>query len=141
MQKPNKQDFFTAPLKRAKSLGSAKDGVGHWWWQRVTSVALIPLGIWFVVSLLNLVYVGGTAEATAAWAQVPANALLMALFLVALFWHTAQGLQVIIEDYVHDMGWKVGLVMLIKLGCFAAAVATIFALVKMHFMGYAPAAY
>ena len=91
------------PLKIARRLGSAHSGVHHWWVQRVTAAALVVLGIWFVILVLRLLgadYL--TARATLAQ---PWNALLMIAFLLAMFWHAALGLQVVIEDYVHTR-WK-----------------------------------
>ena len=91
------------PLKRARGLGSAQFGVGHWWTQRTTAAALIVLGIWFVVLVLGLVH-GDYAAARAAVAK-PWNAVLLIAFLVSMFWHAVLGMQVVIEDYVHTH-WK-----------------------------------
>jgi succinate dehydrogenase / fumarate reductase membrane anchor subunit len=91
------------PLKRARGLGSAQSGVGHWWTQRTTAVALIALGIWFVVLVLGLVH-GDYAAARATVAK-PWNAVLLIAFLVTMFWHAVLGMQVVIEDYVHTH-WK-----------------------------------
>jgi len=115
------------PLKVAQGLGSSHSGVHHWWVQRLTAAALVGLGIWFVVLVLSLLG-ADFADARAAVAR-PWNALLMVAFLVAMFWHAALGLQVIIEDYVHTR-WREVLALaamyfLAFLGAFAAVLAVL----------------
>ena len=112
------------PLARAKGLGSAKEGVSHWWGQRVTAIALVPLALWFAVSIVGLV---GTDYLTVtAWLQQPVQAALMILFLLTTFYHAQLGIQVVVEDYVHVEGAKTGLVLGLKfLLAFLAAVAVL----------------
>lgn len=115
------------PLKVARGLGSSHSGAHHWWVQRVTAVALVGLGIWFVVLVLSLL--GADFETARARLAQPWNALLMVAFLVAMFWHAALGLQVVIEDYVHTR-WKevaalVAVYFLAFLGAFAAVLAVL----------------
>jgi succinate dehydrogenase / fumarate reductase membrane anchor subunit len=94
-----------SPLGRVRGLGSAREGVGHWWAQRMTSLALIPLALWFVASLVTLT---GADHATARdWIGAPVPAALLVLLIVAAFYHGALGFQVIIEDYIHHEGVKV----------------------------------
>jgi len=90
---------FRTPLKRARGLGSAKDGTGHFLWQRVTAIALVLAGAW----LLGLVLSLGIADYERARMIVadPLNASVLVAFLIAAFWHAKLGLQVVIEDYVH----------------------------------------
>lgn len=88
-----------SPLGRVLGLGSAKSGAGHWWAQRLTAVAMVPLGLWFVVALLGLQH--GNYQMVAAWVAEPANALPLILLVLALVYHSCLGLQVVIEDYVH----------------------------------------
>ncbi|MGC2856495.1 succinate dehydrogenase, hydrophobic membrane anchor protein [Novispirillum sp. DQ9] len=88
-----------SPLGRARGLGSAKEGVHHWWSQRLTAVAMVPLIFWFVVAVIG--NVGADYDAMRAWLGAPINATLLILLLVALFHHAQLGLQVVIEDYVH----------------------------------------
>jgi succinate dehydrogenase / fumarate reductase membrane anchor subunit len=91
-----------APLGRARGLGSAKHGAGHWRGQRITAVLLAPLGLWFVWATIGLIGLGADLSVFRAWMSEPGNALLMILFAAAMFHHAALGLQVVIEDYVHD---------------------------------------
>ena len=94
-----------SPLGRVRGLGSAREGVGHWWAQRMTSLALVPLALWFVASLVTLT---GADHATARdWVAAPVPASLLMLLIVATFYPGALGVQVIVEDYVHHEGAKV----------------------------------
>lgn len=100
------------PLSRVLGLGSAKEGVEHWWWQRLTALALVPLGIWFVVVAISMV---GADYATArTWIAQPVNMVLLIAFVAALLHHGQLGLQVVIEDYVHREAWKLALLLTVK---------------------------
>lgn len=101
------------PLARVLGLGSAKSGVEHWWWQRLTAVALVPLGAWFVIVVISLVG-AGYAEARA-WVTAPFNMVLLIAFTAAVLHHAQLGLQVVIEDYVHNEAWKLAGLLAIKL--------------------------
>lgn len=92
-------------LGRVRGLGSAKEGVRHWWAQRVTAIALVPLSIWFVVAVISLM--GADYTQYQAWIGHFGNALLMILTTLVLFYHAHLGMQVIIEDYVHGEGARV----------------------------------
>ena len=118
-----------SPLGRALGLGSAKEGVEHWWLQRITAAALVPLSVWFVIAIIRLV--GADIETVRDWVSAPMPAILLVLLLIATFWHASLGLQVVIEDYVHTPLTKLGLVIVVRLGCFAFAVAGIFAVLSM----------
>lgn len=120
-----------SPLGRALGLGSAKEGVEHWWRQRLTAVALVPLAVWFVAVVIRLV--GADLETVRAWIRHPLPAILLALLLIATFYHAALGLQVVIEDYVAAPATRIGLIVVLRLGCFALAVAGIFAVLSMAF--------
>ena len=116
------------PLSEAKGLGSAKEGASHWWMQRITAVALVPLAIWltFAVAMLG----GASYETVNGWLQSPIVTVLLILFIVATFYHTQLGLQVIIEDYVG--GWiKIATLVLVNFLCIIFAVAGIIALLKI----------
>jgi succinate dehydrogenase / fumarate reductase membrane anchor subunit len=118
-----------SPLGRAVGLGSAKEGVEHWWLQRITAVALVPLALWFVIAIIRLV--GADVENVRDWVGSPLPAILLVLLLIATFYHAALGLQIVIEDYIHAALTKLGLLIVVRLACFALAVAGIFAVVSM----------
>ena len=118
-----------SPLGRAIGLGSAKDGVEHRWLQRITAVALVPLSLWFVIAIIRLV--GADADSVRDWVGNPLPAILLVLLLIATFYHASLGLQVVIEDYIHAEFAKLGLVIIVRLACFAFVVAGIFAVVSM----------
>jgi succinate dehydrogenase / fumarate reductase membrane anchor subunit len=120
-----------SPLGRALGLGSAKEGVDHWWMQRLTALALIPLSLWFVASALALV--GADYDTFLDWLSAPLVAIAMILLIAATFYHMALGVQVVIEDYVHTEGVKIAAVVALKLACFALATAAVFAVLKIAF--------
>jgi len=103
------------PLGRVRGAGSAKSGVQHWWGQRVTSLALLPLTLWFVLSLASSA--GMTVEQARAWIGHPLNAVLLLAMIGLTFHHIAAGLQVVIEDYVHVEGAKVIALLAVKAAC------------------------
>jgi succinate dehydrogenase / fumarate reductase membrane anchor subunit len=121
------------PLARVRGLGSAKAGAEHWWAQRITAVALVPLTLWFIYSAMALAG-GGYADART-WLTDPVNAILMVLTVVATFHHMQLGLQVVIEDYVHCEVMKIAALIAVKLGSFALAVAAVFSICKVAFGG------
>jgi succinate dehydrogenase / fumarate reductase, membrane anchor subunit len=121
-----------SPLARAAGLGSSKFGVEHWLAQRVSAVALIPLTLWFVASIIA--HSDSDHVAFLAWLSTPVSALLMILLLIALFHHAALGLQVVIEDYMHSKA-KFAVVLLLRLSCFALAAAGILATLRIVFRG------
>ena len=118
---------------RTQGLGSAREGVGHWWVQRVTAVALVPLTLWFAASLIARA--GSDYGAFILWLRTPLTTVLMVLLLIALFYHMALGLQVVVEDYVHTDRIKIPTVVATHLGSFALAVAGIVATLRIAFGG------
>lgn len=96
---------YKTPLARAQGLGSAKNGTRHWWLQRVTAVALIPLSFW-LISLLNMSMNAPFAE-TVAWLASPLNTVCVVFWVLAVFYHAALGVQVVIEDYVSTEWLKI----------------------------------
>jgi succinate dehydrogenase / fumarate reductase membrane anchor subunit len=124
-------DDLRSPLGRALGLGSAKEGVEHWWAQRVTAVALVPLVLWFVVALVG--HLGANHAAALAWLRSPLTAVAMILLVVATFVHMALGVQVVIEDYVHHEGTKVASLVLIRLVCWVLGAAALFAVLRVAF--------
>jgi succinate dehydrogenase / fumarate reductase membrane anchor subunit len=118
------------PLAIARGLGSAKNGTGHWWTQRLTAIALLLLTPWFAWLVLGLL--GADQPAMRAALAQPVNATLLLAFLVSLFWHAQLGLQVIVEDYVH--GWlEVALQIAIKFAYTLATLASVLALGRIVF--------
>ncbi len=124
-------DRLRSPLGRALGLGSAKEGVEHWWMQRMTAVALVPLALWFVAALIG--HVGADHAAAAAWLRSPLTAVAKILLVVATFVHTALGLQVVIEDYVHHEATKIASLVLVRLACWALGAAALFAVLRVAF--------
>jgi len=120
------------PLSRARGLGSAKHGVDHWWIQRATAVALVPLTVWFVASLI--VIAGSDYNAVMIWLRSPLVTISMALLLVALFYHMALGLQVVAEDYIHSDRVKIPIVLAMRFTCFALAAAGVYAIFRIAFV-------
>jgi succinate dehydrogenase / fumarate reductase membrane anchor subunit len=125
---PNLSTLRT-PLGRVRGLGSARGGTHHWWMQRVTSVALLPLTIWFVFAMVGLA--GATYVETLLWIARPLNAVLLLALVGLTFHHTASGLQVILEDYVKPEGRRILAVWLVKGVCALFALACAFAILKI----------
>lgn len=121
-------------LKNARGLGAAHDGTHHFWIQRVTAVALIPLTLWFVTKLA-MALVGEEREAVASWLSGSVSALMMALFVVALFTHARMGIQTIIEDYVHTPARKLPLLVFSGGIHLTLCGACLFAIARLHFVG------
>lgn len=121
-----------SPLARAMGFGSAKDGVEHWWMQRVSAVALVPLTSWFIASIIA--HTGSDYATFIAWLRTPLATIFMILLLIALFYHTALGLQVVIEDYVHSE-FKFAALVAVHLGCFALAATGIVAELRIAIGG------
>ncbi len=118
-----------SPLSRARGLGSAKSGVHHFWIQRLTAIALIPLTLWFVFSVANLA--GGDYQAVRWWVSYPSVAVMLVLFIAVSFYHAALGVQVVVEDYVGHEGFKLLLILGSKFGLTVLGLASIFAVLKV----------
>ena len=118
-----------SPLAKAVGLGSAKHGFSHWWWQRVTALALIPLSVWFIYSVLVLI--GAPFAVASQWLAQPINATLMVLFLLTALYHAQTGLQVVIEDYIHTKWLNLSLLLLVKFAAVAMAVMAVISVLKV----------
>jgi succinate dehydrogenase / fumarate reductase membrane anchor subunit len=124
---------FKTPLSKVRGLGSAKDGTHHWWVQRVTAIANIPLVLFMVIS-----FVGNAGKGHAdwvAWLQQPVVAVLTILFLLNVTYHMRLGLQVVIEDYVHGHGTKIASLLLITFACVLIAALGVFSVLRIAFGG------
>jgi succinate dehydrogenase / fumarate reductase, membrane anchor subunit len=118
-----------SPLSRVLGMGSAKDGTAHWWAQRVTAVALIPLTLWFAFSLLTLPGLGYDIVRT--WLSVPVSGLLAVLLVAVLTYHSYLGTTVIVEDYVTSAGMRVLILMLLLFLYVLFGGAAIFAILRI----------
>ena len=116
---------YRSPLTRALGLGAAKSGTAHWWMQRVTAAALIPLSYW-LIKFLDL-SLDAPYQQTQAWLAEPLNTLGLIAWLLAVFYHAALGLRVVIEDYVAGEGGKIILVWLVNLVFLFLALAALIA--------------
>jgi succinate dehydrogenase / fumarate reductase, membrane anchor subunit len=119
-----------SPLGKVLGSGSAKEGVHHWWLQRLTSIALVPLTIWFVVSLLSLPSFEHVTVIS--WMAQSWTALLLILFILVATWHSQLGVRVVIEDYVHGGAKTLTLVLITFIHTLVAA-AGVFAVLKVAF--------
>jgi succinate dehydrogenase / fumarate reductase membrane anchor subunit len=117
------------PLKRVKGLGASGGGTGHWWAQRLTAIALVPLTLWFAWTVLSLV--GQDAFVARARLAEPVTGMLLVAYIVAVFWHTQLGLQVIIEDYIHSHWLEVTLQVLVKFAAAAGALLATLAVIRI----------
>jgi succinate dehydrogenase / fumarate reductase membrane anchor subunit len=122
-----------SPLGCVRGLGSAKDGTHHWWAQRVTAIALVPLLIWFVASIVSLA--GAPLPEVKAWIASPAVTVLFLALIVATFHHMQLGLQVVIEDYIHAEGTKLALLLLVKGGTWLFGGICALSVLKLAFGG------
>lgn len=127
------QEGMRTPLKVARGQGASGTGVHHWWLQRVTAVALIPLSIWFLFLLAGLVG-GGYTSVLSAIGQ-PVHAVLLIVLSVTAFWHGQLGLQVIIEDYVHTRWLEVTLQIALRFGAVLGALACVMAVLSVWLTG------
>ena len=120
-----------SPLSRVLGLGSAKDGTAHWWAQRVTAVALVPLTLWFVFSLLTLP--DFEYETVRTWLSVPITGFLALLLVGVMSYHSYLGTIVIVEDYVISSGMKVLSLMILRFLYVLAGGAAMFAIFRVVF--------
>jgi succinate dehydrogenase / fumarate reductase membrane anchor subunit len=122
---------YAAPLARARGLGSAKEGVEHWWHQRLTALALVVLTLWFVWVVVHLS--GASHETALAFVAQPLNTVLLILTSVLSFWHAALGLQVVYEDYIAHEGARLAAIILTKFAAVALITVTVLAVLRIAF--------
>ena len=119
------------PLNRVLGLGTAKGAAEHWWVQRMTAVALLPLGLWLAYEVLTLP--GFDYATVVAWVREPVTSILLILLVVAVGYHSALGVQVVIEDYVPGKGSRAATLMASTLAHVALTIAAVFAVLKIAF--------
>jgi succinate dehydrogenase / fumarate reductase membrane anchor subunit len=119
------------PLGTVLGAGAARAGVRHWWQQRLTSIALVPLTVWFAVSLLTLPSLGHAT--LLAWMSQSSTALLLVLLVLVGAWHSQLGVRVVVEDYVHAAGARTLTLVLIGFAHVLLAAAGVFAVLKVAF--------
>ena len=122
-------DIMRSPLGRARGLGSARAGALHWWLQRLTSLALVPLTLWFLCATVRLL--GATRDDVVSWMAGPLPIVLMIALVIATFHHLQAGLQVVIEDYVHHDWLRIGSILLVKALCVLLALACIVSALRL----------
>ncbi|MDX1922839.1 MAG: succinate dehydrogenase, hydrophobic membrane anchor protein [Alphaproteobacteria bacterium] len=124
-----KSQSFRSDLGRVRGLGSAKDGTHHWWMMKISSFALIPLTFWFVISVLDLV--GGDQVAIQQWLKHPLQAITLLLFIGFSLHHSANGLQTVMEDYIHSPFYKTVLLVANKLVHVVLAAVAAFSIITL----------
>lgn len=123
------QRILRSPLGRVRGLGAARAGAQHWWQQRVTAAALVPLGLWFVASVIVLA--GASHGEVTRWLARPHNTVLMLTLIGATFWHAALGLQVVIEDYIRGEGLRLALLLATKAALLLLGLAAALAVLRV----------
>lgn len=121
------------PLSRVRGLGSAREGTGHFWMQRLTAVANVPLTLFFLGLLIAIT--GADYAATRAALANPFVALILLAGLASVLYHMRLGMQIVIEDYVHGEGAKLALLMLNTFFSAGVGIVSAFALLKLAFGG------
>ena len=117
------------PLARVKETGASGEGSHHWWLQRISALALIPLSLWFLISVVG--HIGDDYQTVINWISHPVVAVLMILYLGFMFFHAQLGLQVVIEDYCHNQSVKLCILVLIKAVLLVAGVASVFSVLRI----------
>ena len=117
------------PLKNVKGLGSSGEGSHHWWSQRMTAFVLIPLTVWFVISIIQ--YADSSFDEVIQWVEQPWVAVLLIIYLSSMFMHAYLGLQVVIEDYIHGEGLKMVSLLVTKGVLLLAGIGSIFAVLRI----------
>jgi succinate dehydrogenase / fumarate reductase membrane anchor subunit len=122
-------DMLRSPLGRARGLGSARAGAAHWWAQRLTAAALVPLTLWFICGVIRLH--GADQHTMVVWLSQPVPLVLMVALIAATFHHLQLGMQVVLEDYVHDHAAKLASVLAMRAVCVLLALACIISVLKL----------
>jgi len=131
MSKEGSSTALRSTLGRVRGLGSAKAGTHHWWMQRLTAIALVPLTLWFVIAIVGLA--AGDYATAIAWFASPLNVALLLALVLAVFYHAQLGMRVIIEDYVHAAWLKTTTLVLLNFVMILLALAAVSAALKVWF--------
>ncbi len=127
--RPPQVDMMRSPLGRARGLGSARAGAAHWWAQCLTSLALVPLTLWFLCAMMRMI--GATRDDVVLWIAGPLPIVLMIALVIATFHHMQAGLQVVIEDYVKSDVLRIGSILLVKAVSVLLALACIISVLRL----------
>jgi succinate dehydrogenase / fumarate reductase membrane anchor subunit len=125
--------IMRSPVGRARGLGAAKEGAAHWWGQRISAIALVPLTLWFVITVIGLSR--ADYDTIVAWYDNPGNATLMLLLVFTVFYHGQLGLQVVIEDYVHSEMTKTASLIALRLVTYLLGTFCVVSVLKVAFGG------
>ncbi len=126
---------YQSPLARVIGLGSAKSGSAHWWWQRLTALALIPLALWFTYSIAR--FSGSCIADIYTWVASPVTSTLLIAFVISLFYHTQLGIQVVLEDYVGREGIRILSILTVKALSVMLAILSIISVLQVALTGQA----
>ena len=129
MPKAPQPEIMRSPLGLARGLGTARAGARDWWVLRLTSLALMPLSLWFICAVIRLI--GATRDDVVSWMAGPLPLVLMIALVIATFHHLQAGLQVVIEDYVEHDWLRIGSILLVKALCVLLALACIVATLRL----------
>lgn len=124
---------FRTPISQAKGLGSAKEGAHHWWMQRLTAIALVPLTFWFTFAVAS--NSGATFEEMQQWISSPWVAAFLLLFFIVSYYHGAIGIQVVLEDYVSAEGTRMIIIIAVKFILALLGTASAIAIIKIAATG------
>ena len=124
---------FRTPISKARGLGSAKEGSHHWWTQRVTAIALLPLTLWFGIAIVMIP--GAEYKQIVGWISYPWNTVMLISTIIAVFYHAILGIQVVIEDYVHVEWMKLSATLATKLILIFYALAALYATLRITMVG------
>jgi succinate dehydrogenase / fumarate reductase membrane anchor subunit len=133
-QKTEKIQVMRSQLGRVRGLGPAKSGAQHWKMERITAIALVPLSLWFVFSVLG--HLGAPQKLVAAWAGTPVNAALLLALIIMTFHHMHLGLQVVFEDYIHSAGRREAAILAIRGACLLLGLMASVAVLKLAVMAH-----
>jgi len=122
-----------SPLGRVRGLGTAKTGVHHWWAQRMTAIALVPLMLWLVASLVSLA--GADYDTAVAWVSSPFTGTLLIALIIALYYHVQLGLQVVLEDYLHTPWVQVSAQIAVRYACILLALTGVLSVLRITLGG------